>query len=160
MAIPKVVEQTPVFVKLAVRWLPEPLSYGVMTQIFRHLFQQDCERGAFDFLLGKTATIHLTDLELMFQVSATQRYQRTTLVVSPAAGEGDVKMRVSWPILLQLATQQVDPDTLFFRRKLLITGDTELGLEIKNLLDTIELKQRLPAVIYQQLCKLAENSMI
>ena len=68
-------------------------------------------------------------------------------------------MRVTWPVLLQLATQQVDPDTLFFRRKLLVTGDTELGLQLKNLLDTIELKERMPTFAYQQLQSLAQKSL-
>lgn len=38
-----------------------------------------------------------------------------------------------------MAAKKADPDTLFFKRQLLITGDTELGLELKNLIDSIEL---------------------
>lgn len=40
---------------------------------------------------------------------------------------------------LQMLTRQEDPDTLFFSRRLMIEGDTELGLFVKNLLDRIEL---------------------
>jgi predicted lipid carrier protein YhbT len=32
----------------------------------------------------------------------------------------------------------VDPDTLFFSRRLTIEGDTELGLLLKNRLDALE----------------------
>jgi predicted lipid carrier protein YhbT len=32
-----------------------------------------------------------------------------------------------------------DPDTLFFSRRLLMEGDTELGLLVKNTLDAMEL---------------------
>jgi predicted lipid carrier protein YhbT len=32
-----------------------------------------------------------------------------------------------------------DPDTLFFSRRLLMEGDTELGLLVKNTLDALEL---------------------
>ena len=39
---------------------------------------------------------------------------------------------------LQLLARQEDPDTLFFNRELEITGDTELGLIVKNMLDAIE----------------------
>lgn len=39
---------------------------------------------------------------------------------------------------LQMLTRQEDPDTLFFHRRLLIEGDTELGLFAKNLLDRVE----------------------
>jgi predicted lipid carrier protein YhbT len=38
-----------------------------------------------------------------------------------------------------LATRRVDPDTLFFERRLLIEGDTETGLRLKNVLDAIGL---------------------
>jgi len=34
--------------------------------------------------------------------------------------------------------REEDPDTLFFNRKLVIEGDTELGLIVKNLLDSID----------------------
>ena len=40
---------------------------------------------------------------------------------------------------LLLATRRSDPDTLFFDRRLLIEGDTETGLRLKNMLDAIEL---------------------
>jgi len=39
---------------------------------------------------------------------------------------------------LQLLSRQEDPDTLFFNRELEITGDTELGLRVKNMLDAVE----------------------
>jgi predicted lipid carrier protein YhbT len=35
-----------------------------------------------------------------------------------------------------LVSRQEDPDTLFFLRRLMIEGDTELGLAVKNLLDS------------------------
>ena len=38
-----------------------------------------------------------------------------------------------------LATRKEDPDTLFFNRRLMVEGDTELGLVTKNTLDAIEL---------------------
>jgi predicted lipid carrier protein YhbT len=39
---------------------------------------------------------------------------------------------------LQLVSRQEDPDTLFFNRRLLIEGDTELGLVVKNMLDAVD----------------------
>jgi predicted lipid carrier protein YhbT len=40
-----------------------------------------------------------------------------------------------------IAARKQDPDTLFFQRRLVIEGDTELGLYVKNLMDAIELEQ-------------------
>lgn len=39
---------------------------------------------------------------------------------------------------LLLAQRQEDPDTLFFSRRLVMEGDTELGLLVKNTLDAID----------------------
>ncbi|MEK8089683.1 ubiquinone anaerobic biosynthesis accessory factor UbiT [Thermithiobacillus plumbiphilus] len=39
---------------------------------------------------------------------------------------------------LLLAAREEDPDTLFFSRRLLMEGDTELGLLVKNTLDALE----------------------
>jgi len=43
-----------------------------------------------------------------------------------------------------LALRAEDPDTLFFARRLRVTGDTELGLVVKNLLDGIDFAALLP----------------
>jgi predicted lipid carrier protein YhbT len=45
-----------------------------------------------------------------------------------------------------LATRREDPDTLFFSRRLVVEGETELGLVAKNTLDAIELP-KLDAVL-------------
>jgi len=52
--------------------------------------------------------------------------------------EPDLAFSAHLSAYLQLLARQEDPDTLFFNRELEITGDTELGLLIKNLLDAVE----------------------
>ena len=46
-----------------------------------------------------------------------------------------------------LATRKEDPDTLFFSRRLVVEGDTELGLVAKNTLDALELPKLDPALL-------------
>ena len=46
-------------------------------------------------------------------------------------------MRGSVTDLLLLAGRLEDADTLFFQRRLVLTGDTELGLTARNLLDRL-----------------------
>ncbi|GGY78563.1 ubiquinone anaerobic biosynthesis accessory factor UbiT [Marinobacter zhanjiangensis] len=53
-------------------------------------------------------------------------------------GPGEATIRGNWSAFYQLANRKQDPDQLFFQRKLIIEGDTELGLGIKNLLDSLE----------------------
>jgi predicted lipid carrier protein YhbT len=46
---------------------------------------------------------------------------------------------------LALLAREEDPDTLFFNRRLLMEGDTDLGLLVKNTLDGIDLPRFDPA---------------
>ena len=55
----------------------------------------------------------------------------------PAFGAADVTMRASLADYLALALRREDPDTLFFARRLVLEGDTALGLEIRNALDAL-----------------------
>ena len=50
----------------------------------------------------------------------------------------NVTMKGEFSILMGLMTRKVDPDTVFFSRKLEISGDTATALCFKNILDSIE----------------------
>jgi predicted lipid carrier protein YhbT len=50
----------------------------------------------------------------------------------------DLTFRANLSAFLQLAARQEDPDTLFFHRALVVEGDTELGLIVKNMFDAVE----------------------
>jgi predicted lipid carrier protein YhbT len=52
----------------------------------------------------------------------------------------DVTFTATSTDFARLALRLEDPDTLFFNRKLLIEGDTDLGLTVKNMLDAVELE--------------------
>jgi predicted lipid carrier protein YhbT len=54
-----------------------------------------------------------------------------------------------------IAGRKEDPDTLFFQRRLSIEGDTELGLEVKNLMDSVDL-DALPKPMLSALTHLAD----
>ncbi|MDR2839161.1 MAG: SCP2 sterol-binding domain-containing protein [Azonexus sp.] len=61
--------------------------------------------------------------------------------------EPDLAFAANLSAYLRLLARQEDPDTLFFSRELEITGDTELGLMVKNMLDAVDwprLPLRLP----------------
>jgi predicted lipid carrier protein YhbT len=55
----------------------------------------------------------------------------------PAFGKADVTVRASLGDYLALALRREDPDTLFFSRRLVLEGDTELGLALKNAIDAL-----------------------
>ncbi|CAB0151478.1 hypothetical protein PSI9734_01865 [Pseudidiomarina piscicola] len=158
MVITKVVEFAPRLLQATLTRAPASFTTAVIERLFNQVFKADLDQGSFDFLTDRWAAIEVRDLALKFTVSVQQQQQKTRFNIASSVAAPDVSMRVDWPALLQLSTQQVDPDTLFFRRKLLLTGDTELGLQIKNLLDTIELQERLPGPCYRLLSEFSNQT--
>ena len=69
--------------------------------------------------------------------------------------QADVSFSADASDLLMIAARKQDPDTLFFQRRLVIEGDTELGLYVKNLMDAIELEQ-MPKALRMMLLQLAD----
>jgi len=58
---------------------------------------------------------------------------------APAGEQGEAALRIIAPSTsyLRLLRAEEDPDRLFFERALVMEGDTELGLVLKNTLDAI-----------------------
>lgn len=92
-------------------------------------------RDALATLDGKTFRIIIRDAG----VGVTFRVRSDRFEPMHADQAVDVTFTACAADFLLLATRRVDPDTLFFDRRLLIEGDTETGLRLKNMLDAIEL---------------------
>ena len=86
------------------------------------------------FLAGRVLGIEVPDLGLSWRLTLAAGGTRVT----PASRAPDAVIRGDSLALLMLAARRVDPDTLFFERRIAVEGDTALGLEAKNLLDTLE----------------------
>ncbi|MES2300385.1 MAG: SCP2 sterol-binding domain-containing protein [Pseudomonadota bacterium] len=91
-------------------------------------------------LEGKTLRIGVTDLGVTFDFG--WRAQR--FVPKRASVDPDLTIAASAADFWLLAQRREDPDTLFFNRRLVMEGDTELGLMVKNTLDGIDLSQYAP----------------
>ena len=87
--------------------------------------------GTFDVMAGRRLRIEVSDLNLHWVVEG----QGQRLVVVDAPAEAVVRGTVT--DLLLLAGRLEDADTLFFQRRLVLTGDVELGLTARNLLDRL-----------------------
>jgi len=59
-------------------------------------------------------------------------------VVPHLAKRPDVTMRGTVKVLVDVLTGQEDPDTVFFSRRLEITGDTAVAIHFKNMLAALE----------------------
>ncbi|MBG4673262.1 phosphatidic acid-binding protein [Pseudomonas aeruginosa] len=113
--------------------VPRGLQHLVLQRVANRLFAQPLEEGAFDLLEGRWLRLEVRDLGVGWCVTRVPGGLR--LVERPRAS---VTIRGDWRDFLLLASRHEDPDTLFFRRRLVIEGDTELGLAVKNLLDSLD----------------------
>ena len=86
-------------------------------------------------LQGKRLSIRVRDARLAFDFSWNgQRFAPSAPQAQP-----DLAISANAQDFMLLAQRRQDPDTLFFNRRLVMEGDTELGLVVKNALDAIEL---------------------
>ncbi|ERH64342.1 lipid carrier protein [Pantoea dispersa EGD-AAK13] len=128
------IEKGPEFLALPVSLTPFAVKKTVLQQLLNWQFRHALAEGELDFLQGHYLGIEIADVNLRWITTL----QDGRLTVSRDA-EADVWFRGEANDLLLVAARKADPDMLFFQRRLVIEGDTELGLEVKNLMDAIEL---------------------
>lgn len=93
-------------------------------------------------LVGRRYAIRVKDLGLSLRFAVSPR----GFVAD--SGAPDLTISATARDFLLLLARREDPDTLFFSRRLVTEGDTELGLIVKNLLDALDpdaVLHRLPA---------------
>jgi predicted lipid carrier protein YhbT len=83
-------------------------------------------------LRGRRYAIRVKDIGLGLRFTVTQRG------FAPDSGVPDLTITATARDFLLLLSRREDPDTLFFSRRLVSEGDTELGLIVKNLLDALD----------------------
>ncbi len=137
--------------KTPARFLPGSLQNKVLLEGLKQVFHEALEDGDFEFLEDKWLKVVITDLNLQWFIS----YQDGKLIVSEYREAEDVSFSGQLNDLVLIAGRKEDPDTLFFQRRLSIEGDTELGLEVKNLMDSVDL-DALPKPLQVLINELAE----
>jgi predicted lipid carrier protein YhbT len=88
-------------------------------------------------LAGRRVRLRVTDAGLAAQV----RYDGRRFWPESAHGKADVTVSATARDFALLAARREDPDTLFFSRRLVMGGDTDLGLTVKNTLDAVDWPQ-------------------
>ena len=86
-------------------------------------------------LQGKLLRLRVSDLGLAFEV----RWSGASFAAVSPGALPDLTIAASLHDLWLLARREEDPDSLFFRRRLVLEGDTELGLLFKNAIDAFDL---------------------
>jgi len=132
------------------KFTPFALQRQVLQQVLSWQLRQALADGELDFLEGRWLKIEVSDLSLTWLMSV----QESKLVIAER-GEADVSFSGYANDLILIAARKEDPDTLFFQRRLRIEGDTELGLYVKNLMDSIDL-DTMPLLLKNGLLRLAD----
>ncbi|PKH25872.1 hypothetical protein CIG19_04880 [Enterobacterales bacterium CwR94] len=143
------VQKGPEILRYPLKYTPQSLKHQVIQQCLSAQFHVALAEGELDFLQGRWLGVTVTDLDLRWCVSVDDGRLRVT-----DRDEADVWFRGNANDLLLIAAGKRDPDMLFFQRRLLIEGDTELGLEVKNVMDAMAL-DTLPAPLRFGLLQLA-----
>ncbi|ELF6905168.1 SCP2 domain-containing protein [Vibrio cholerae] len=131
--------------------LPQNVQKKALLDAMDLVFREALQDGDFEFLEDKWLKVEVKDMELRWFIS----YQNDKLVVADKPVAEDVSFSGNLNDLVLIAGRKEDPDTLFFQRRLSIEGDTELGLEVKNLMDSVDLQQ-LPKALQILLHQLAD----
>lgn len=118
------------------------VSGRVLQQILRRALEPARRDGELDFLEGRVLRVAVEDVGISWCFTL----RGGELAVLPGESEADASIGGRTRELLLLASRREDPDTLFFKRRLHLGGDTELGLHVKNLMDRLELED-LPAPV-------------
>lgn len=113
------------------RVMPPPVHKRLLERAMARVLAAPLRDGTLDFMAGRRLGIEVSDLGLRWVVEL----QGQRLAAVDAAAEATV--RGSATDLLLLAGRLEDADTLFFQRRLVLTGDVELGLTARNLLDRL-----------------------
>lgn len=123
----------PFFLAKKVAWVPFRLQGLVLETALQQVFSEALRDGDLDFLENHSIRISIDDLNLSWYFSC----QNQRIKVHKQS-QASTTIRGKLVEFIRLVARHEDPDTLFFQRRLIIEGNTEVGLEMKNLLDSLD----------------------
>jgi O2-independent ubiquinone biosynthesis accessory factor UbiT len=123
--------------------VPGVVHSTVLITVLNRVFRDLVANGELEFLQGRLLCIRVQDAPLEY------RFMLATTGFMPCSTDRapDLTIAGSAFDLMTLATRHEDSDTLFFHRRLVLEGDTALGLQLKNLLDGMEVPESVAPVL-------------
>ncbi len=131
---PAVSPTLPGILSLPLFAIPSVIQSVLFTKVANAVLAFTIKNGELDFLRHRSIVIQAHDAGVRIAVTVIN----SKLVASPVGTRHDLSIQGNLYDLLLLISQREDSDTLFFQRRLQMEGDTELGLEIKNFLDGLD----------------------
>ena len=116
------------------RTIPYPAQMPILSLVLNQAFREPIKHGELEFLEGRRVRIKVADLNVNWLIEVgNDRFNPIDRSL-----EEDVCISGDSLDFILLATRRADPDTLFFQRRIRVEGDTELGLGIKNTMDSMD----------------------
>lgn len=125
----------PAPLSLPLKVIPAFLHSGVLVTVLNRILKSELESGDLDFLQGRSVSIAVCDASVVYQLTMFDN----RLKVYVDDGQCDLSIQATLYDFLTIMSRQEDADTLVFQRRLVMEGDTELGLSLKNYLDGMDI---------------------
>ncbi len=120
-------------VRDVVRRLPTQPPSFVAARVLDRLLWPRLDDGARAALAGRTVEVEMIELGVRVRLQLGPH----GFVVAPSAQPVALTVRATANALWRLVRGEDDADRLFFERALVMEGDTEYGVALKNVLDAI-----------------------
>jgi O2-independent ubiquinone biosynthesis accessory factor UbiT len=118
---------------ISLRVIPDKVHTQLISCCINHMLRgQELKKRLWE-LDGKSVCINIKDAQTQFHFLIQGGHLK-----SASDKISNVTISGNTTDFWQLATHKEDPDTLFFKRSLSIEGETETGVHIKNILDSLE----------------------
>jgi len=141
--LPSLLPAPPAAVRKLISKLPQLPPSAALGWVLNVLLREVLVSSALDGARDKSIRVDVTDYGLALGFRLHERGLAACGDVTP-----DVIITADSVAYWTLVKGEEDADTLFFSRRLLMSGDTELGLLIRNTLDAMDrraLRPRVPA---------------
>ncbi len=116
------------------RLMPTVMHSRALATLLNQVMKEAMAEGELDFLEGRRMAIEIEDIGVRYRLGLSEGRLRGYNEDTPA----DASIAGGLHEFILLAARREDADTLFFQRRLRMSGDTELGLYLKNFLDAFE----------------------
>ncbi|AOE50133.1 ubiquinone anaerobic biosynthesis accessory factor UbiT [Kangiella sediminilitoris] len=131
--------------------LPKGVNVRLIQWVLNNRLLPQLTGQEFKYLEGRQLAIEIKDARLIVIIGySSSRLCCYDLLNGTKNQEYryDATLSIDTLCAIELMQQTVDPDTLFFQRKLSIRGDTELAHHVKNTLDTLP-SEVIPNIVRQ-----------
>ena len=128
---------------------PQLVQSKLVLRLLNEVLREPLADGDLDCLEGNWLQVEVIDIGCSWYFTMQQSRLMMQTQAPLLSSHSKISNIAGTSIdLMRMLGRQQDPDTLFFQRRLSLGGSTELGLEIRNVLDSVDMDE-LPNYLQQ-----------